>query len=115
MSSDSDKELLKRLAEAYAFIYDLRKTAIFSGDARYVQRTEGIEEKIIQYRQQYSPLFQRYFNAARQNAEGEQLKQLTKDGEGKIVQGRQEAEKKEEAPPLAEPPKPKGARRRGLE
>jgi len=90
--TEREKKLLRQQAEAYAFIKDLRDTAIFVGDMMVVKRTEGIEAKIERRRKEYPVAFQRYFNAAFTRGRLERLKATreNKNGEGKEISGRQE-------------------------
>lgn len=62
-----ERALLKRLAEAYAFILDLRETAKARLDTYYVQRTEGIEKRVAITTEQYPKTFSRHFNKVRKN------------------------------------------------
>lgn len=62
--TESEKRLLRQQAEAYAFIYDVRKFAIERGDGVYIRMTAGIEDKIKLRREEYPGTFQRYFKEA---------------------------------------------------
>jgi len=59
-----ERELVRRLAESYAFIADLRQVAINRGDTVYVQKTQGINSSVQTLRERYPKVFQRYFQAA---------------------------------------------------
>jgi hypothetical protein len=69
MLAEKEKRLLKQQAEAYAFIYDVRRLAISRGDRAYILKTHGVEDTIEARRKEYPRIFQRYFQAALQRAE----------------------------------------------
>ena len=98
-----ERKLLKQLAEAYAFIYDLREMSKYLGSTGTLihNRTRGIEESIARRREEYPSLFQRYFNAASRRAQGafNSTKATGKtDGKGKKVPRRQKETPKKTMP-----------------
>lgn len=56
--------VLKRLAEAYAYIKELRETAIQRGDAFYITSTEGIEKQIAFMQKESPRAFSKYYRRA---------------------------------------------------
>jgi hypothetical protein len=101
--TENEKKLLRQQAEAYAFIHDLRRTAVLNGDGRYVRLTEGIDERIKLRQQQYPTVFKRYFNEALKRGEKERIRNTTRnnappvkeDGKRKDIQKREETTQKE--------------------
>jgi hypothetical protein len=98
--TDKEKKLLRQQAEAYAFIYDLRRTALLLGDTRYILRTEGIDASIEKRQQEYPTAFKRYFNEALKRAEADRAKSATlkvqpvkENGKRKSVPKREEKKK----------------------
>ena len=63
-----ERTLLRRIAEAYAFISDLRQAGIEDGDLRIIKGTKGIETRIEEISRLYPSLFKRYYNAAKKQA-----------------------------------------------
>ena len=92
-----EKKLLKQQAEAYAFIYDLRKMALYTGNRFILERTVGIDETIAKRRVEYPRLFQRYFNAASKKAQATISGGAEEgtDGKRKMVSRRKEKPSKE--------------------
>lgn len=76
--TENEKKLLRQQAEAYAFIHDLRRTALANGDGRYIRLTEGIEHRVVLRQQQYPTLFKRYFNEALKRADAERMKTVSR-------------------------------------
>lgn len=72
--TETEKKLLRQQAEAYAFIHDLRRTAVLIGDVRYIRLTEGIDARVAKRQQEYPTLFKRYFNDALKKAEESRAK-----------------------------------------
>ena len=105
--NEQEKKLLRQQAEAYAFIYDLRETALMLGQQWVIQRTNGIEERIARRRKEYPRLFQLYLSKALVRARGAQVK----DGKRKTVPRRETPPPKEKAKEKA----PKGHKRDKLQ
>lgn len=76
--TDSDQELLKRLAAAYAFISDVRALSVQRGDTLLTRKTAGIEKDIEAMRKQYPHTFQRHFTAVKKRIRQAALKQQEK-------------------------------------
>jgi len=97
-------KLLRQLAEAYAFISDLRESALLVGNRWVLQRTEGIENRVEVRKKEYPIIFQRYFAAAKKR-----VRNL-------INVEKPPVQRREEAPAYRKkaPPKP-GPTRSGLE
>jgi len=93
--TEPEKKLLRQQAEAYAFIHNLRKTAITLADSRYIRMTEGIEATITLRQAQYPTMFKRYFNAALKKAEKSVVVLSRSDGKRKEIPQRQEVKEKE--------------------
>jgi hypothetical protein len=74
--TNQEKKLLRQQAEAYAFIYDLRRTAIMKQDITYVRLTEGIDTRVAKRQKEYPTLFKRYFNEALKRAESDRMSGL---------------------------------------
>ena len=69
--STTERKLIKLLAEAYAFIGDLRETGLRIGNSLIVQRTEGIDNAVKKRSNEFPRLFQRYYNDALKRADKE--------------------------------------------
>ena len=69
-TTKKEQALLKRLAEAYAFIIHIRRRAIANGEAAYIMMTEGIEDAIERQKKEHPRIFTKYFNRA-QNTSNE--------------------------------------------
>lgn len=65
---EAPRRLLKQLAEAYAFILDVRRLAIERADGLLLKKTRGIEEKVEELRKQYPRRFKRYLTNADKKA-----------------------------------------------
>lgn len=91
MMTETEKKLLRQQAEAYAFIHNLRRTALVMGDKRYIRLTEGIDARISKRQKEYPTLFKRYFNGAIRRAE-----QSTGGAEENIDSGKGISERKKE-------------------
>jgi hypothetical protein len=78
-----ERRLVRLLAEAYAFISDLRSLAIDRVDSPYIKKTRGINEEIEVRRKEYPRTFQRYYLAAIKRA-----KEAT-SGKGESIAGRE--------------------------
>lgn len=104
--NSNEKKLLRQQAEAYAFIHDLRKTALRTGTHWVLQRTEGIEEKIKKRKQEYPRLFQLYFGKA-----------LTRAKKTQVISGQRKAVSRRQAPvgKRKKDPEKKGYKRGKLE
>lgn len=121
--SSVERQLIKRLAEAYAFINDLRETGLRIGNALIVQRTEGIEKQVEKCKAEFPRLFQRYYSAALRRADEDRRSRLPPtppptsdkddDGEGKEVQGRKKAQKKEKGTQQKATPRRRITKRKG--
>lgn len=84
--TDNEKKLLRQQAEAYAFVYDLRRTALANGDGRYIRLTEGVDSYISKRQKEYPTLFKRYFNEALKRADVERMKAVTKNNVPPVVE-----------------------------
>lgn len=74
--------VLKRLAEAYAYIKELREAAIQRGDAFYINSTEGIEEQITRMEKESPRAFKRHYRKALERLDkGTDGKKTTQDKE----------------------------------
>ena len=96
-----EKKLLRQQAEAYAFIYDMRRTAVMGRDIKYVRLTEGIDSRIEKRQKEYPTLFKRYFNESLKKANTKRISDVTSetkvpniDVKRKKATGRKEAPKK---------------------
>ena len=95
--TEQEKELLKRLAEAYAFLTDLHNTALQVGSGWVVRKMKGFDKQIRKIKEDYPRDFQRYLNKALLSAKDDAMKQATlPDGERKEVPRRQTTAKAEE-------------------
>lgn len=116
--SSTERKLLKRLAEAYAFIGDLRETGLRIGNSLIVQRTQGIEKSVAQLKSEFPRIFQRFYNNSLKRADAERRTITEKDnkyGQGKNISGREkEKEKlKSKRTTRSDPRKEKRSIRRG--
>ena len=103
--SSMERKLIQLLAEAYAFISDLRETGLRINNRLIVERTEGIEESVERRKAEFPSIFQRYYGAALRRADKNRRDRVQPpgkpssgedDGERKAIPRRKALEKKEE-------------------
>lgn len=75
MSKQEEKWLLKKLAQAHAFIEDVRRVAIARGDSVYIRKTSGIEPSIQSMRSKFPKTYQLFLTKARKQLRGSQKKE----------------------------------------
>ncbi len=70
-----ERQLLKALAAAYAFIWNLRLQAVHGADTDLVRLTAGIDKAIAKAEETYGRDFRRYFSAALKKAQAHREEQ----------------------------------------
>jgi len=64
-----ERQLVKRLGAAYAFVWDLRQAAVSRADVYNIRLTAGIDQAIAQAEEQYPRVFRRHFSSALKKAQ----------------------------------------------